>query len=388
MMLPLDEFARKAIAEAEPLSQNTEPDNLGFGWLYYGLVRNLRPDLVVAIGSRRGFMPFCAARGVQDNGRGHVLFVDPSYCGGGHPAWSGAGLWSDPGEVDARIADFGLTGWVTHLRKTSDEAFDDVRQAVENRSLQLVIVDGAHTFEQSLRDFDLYSSLMVGGLVLLHDSTNEACEVSRTVAELRSRGYPVVTIYRDVGLTLVGVSRVPVVQETWGYLVKRSNRAERLLPLAQRVIRPGDRVLEIYCGYSPLPSVLTDIQIIGWDRDPTVIARLRAEQPQHRWLQVDERQLLLAELPDEVDVLTGLGLSRSYAPWDPQLVLENVRYLLGRYAPRDCLFEAAADYNGADILDDLRTVLERLGYTCTADLIETDMEAFPRRAVLIARRDR
>lgn len=77
--LAFSDFLQKVIADAEPMGQNTSADNLGFGWIYYGLIRNLRPDFVVAIGSRRGFMPFCAARAVQDNRVGKVIFIDPSY---------------------------------------------------------------------------------------------------------------------------------------------------------------------------------------------------------------------------------------------------------------------------------------------------------------------
>src|SRR3954467_7441824 len=99
----LQDFVAKALAEAEPMSQNTSDGNLGFGWMYYALVRNLRPDFVVAIGSCRGFMPFCLARGVQDNGAGAVVFIDPSYAGDGPPGWCGQAAWSDAVDVAARI---------------------------------------------------------------------------------------------------------------------------------------------------------------------------------------------------------------------------------------------------------------------------------------------
>jgi len=42
----LADFVRAVVCDAEPLSQNTRPDDLGFGWLYHGIVRNLRPDYV------------------------------------------------------------------------------------------------------------------------------------------------------------------------------------------------------------------------------------------------------------------------------------------------------------------------------------------------------
>ena len=57
---------------------------------------------------------------------------------------------------------------------------------------------------------------------------------------------------------------------------------------------------------------------------------------------------------EEVDVVVGLEVSRGHAWQDPQRVIDNVRYLLGRYLPRDCIIETAADYYNADILEDFR----------------------------------
>jgi hypothetical protein len=370
--LGLENFAAKVLTDAPPLGQNTDAENLGFGWLYYSLVRNLRPELVVAIGSCHGFMPFCAARGAQDNGRGAVVFVDPSYSGIGHPGWGGVGAWSDPREVEARIASFGLTGWITHLRMTSDEAFPVVEAMLRGRELGLVVVDGAHTREQSLRDFERYTSLMHEGVVVFHDSTNPDCEVAGTLATLAGRRYPMLTIHRDVGLTLVDISPVPNVEATWAYLCRPSNRAQRLLPYARSILRPGDRVLDLHCGLSPLGFVLDDVEIFGCDRDPAVIRRLREELPHHRWERIDE--------------VFGLGVNRRHAAWDPQAVCENVRYLLGRYYPRACLFETAAEYDAGEILRDLAPILSRLGYACRTDDVETDLPVFSRRRVLLAER--
>src|SRR5262249_20899513 len=146
--IAFSDFIHKVIREAEPCSQNTAEGDLGFGWIYYALIRNLRPDYVVAIGSRRGFMPFCAVRAVQDNGRGKVIFIDPSYSGDGHPGWSGLGLWGDPDGVAGWIASFGLKNWVTHWKLTSEEAFPRVRDEIGGGQLGVVIIDGAHTYAQ------------------------------------------------------------------------------------------------------------------------------------------------------------------------------------------------------------------------------------------------
>lgn len=292
------------------MSQNTRPGNIGFGWIYYGLVRNLDPDFVVAIGSCAGFAPFCAARALQDNGRGKVLFIDPSYSGDGHPGWSGRNYWSNPAAVAARVAAFGLTGWFEHLKMTSEEAFPIVCDRVGDGKVGLIIVDGAHTYADSLRDFELYSGLVREGYVLFHDATSPDCEVARTLAELRSRGYALITLDIEVGLAVVEVRRPAMVRETWSYLCAESNRGELLLPFAQRLLRPGDRVLDIYCGFSPLTPLLSDVAIFGYDHDGAIVQELAARHPQHVWRQTADRQLQLAELPPEVDVVLGLGVSR------------------------------------------------------------------------------
>jgi hypothetical protein len=185
---------------------------------------------------------------------------------------------------------------------------------------------------------------------------------------------------------VVEVRRPAAVRETWSYLCADSNRGELLVPFARRVLRPGDRVLDMYCGFSPLTPLLTGVAVFGYDSDGAIVQELGACHPQHVWRQVADRQLQVAELPPEIDIILGLGVSRPHAPWDPQAALESVRYLLGRYFPRACLFETAADYYEGDILDDLAPVLSRLGYRCEADLIHTNMTSFPRRKILVGTR--
>jgi hypothetical protein len=176
------------------------------------------------------------------------------------------------------------------------------------------------------------------------------------------------------------------VRETWEYLCAQSDRGELLLPHVERLLRPGDRVLDIYCGFSPLAGLLREVEIRGFDSDGRIIEELRERYPEHRWHQISERHLPFAELPEEIDILVGLGLSRGHAPWDAQHALEIVRYLLGRYYPRACLFESAADYYDCDILDDLRATVTRLGYRCGEHLIHTNMPSFNRRKLLVCER--
>jgi len=176
------------------------------------------------------------------------------------------------------------------------------------------------------------------------------------------------------------------VTDTWGYLCRPSNHDELLAEELRTILRPKDRVLDVYCGTSPVGSLLDDVELFGCDRDPAVIQMLRARLPRHRWEAIDERELPFAPLPDAVDVLLGLGISRGCAAWDAQHVVENVRYLLGRYLPRACFFETAAHYDDAAILDEILAVLELHGYPCRETMVETDLENYASRKILVAER--
>jgi hypothetical protein len=79
----------------------------------------------------------------------------------------------------------------------------------------------------------------------------------------------------------------------------------------------------------------------------------------------------------------GLGLSKGYCSWDPQLVQPNVGFLVRHYRPRVCLFEAAADYHNGEILDAVRTILDGAGYGCREAFIQTSMNSYSRRRILI-----
>src|SRR5215471_16515938 len=119
---------RQILEHAKPLGHHEEPAtlNLGFGFIYYGLVRALRPRHVLVIGSGFGFSVVCLALGLKDNGRGSLTFVDPSYSvlrEGPLRTVGGAAQWDDPHKVREHFRRFGLERVVTHHKVTSAEFF-------------------------------------------------------------------------------------------------------------------------------------------------------------------------------------------------------------------------------------------------------------------------
>jgi predicted O-methyltransferase YrrM len=183
------------------MGQLTElgPANLGFGFLYYGLVRICQPEIVVCIGSFRGFAPVCLALGLVDNQRGSCFFIDPGAVDD---------YWHDPQTTERLTRRFGLHSRWQHLRQTSQEA---IASECLQAPIDLLLIDGDHSYAGVKFDFDQFGNrVRAGGLILLHDSISvgqgfTSWEVKQFLeAEVYGQpGYETLTLPFSAGLTLV-----------------------------------------------------------------------------------------------------------------------------------------------------------------------------------------
>ena len=160
---------------AKPLGHYEDASelNLGFGFLYYGLVRTLRPRHVVVIGSGYGFSVVCLALGLKDNGKGSLSFVDPSYSlikDGPLRTIGGTGQWGEPAKVVAHFARFGIQDRVHHYRETSAEFFERYSDR-SLPSIDLAFIDGNHSYADVRRDFaGAVTNARRNAYLLLHDT--------------------------------------------------------------------------------------------------------------------------------------------------------------------------------------------------------------------------
>jgi predicted O-methyltransferase YrrM len=161
----MEQWIQRLLADPEMVrmghGQRGEDGNLGLGWIYYGLVRALRPQLAVVIGSWRGFVPLVIAKAMSDNTEGgRVEFIDPSLVDG---------FWSDPVAVAAHFRAHDADN-IRHHRATTQ----DFVQTEAFRSLGpvgLLFVDGLHTAEQARFDHEAFRDrLTPEAAVLFHDS--------------------------------------------------------------------------------------------------------------------------------------------------------------------------------------------------------------------------
>lgn len=169
------DMLRAILTHAKPLGHREEPGtlNLGFGFLYYGLVRAVRPRHVVVIGSGYGFSVTCLALGLKDNRRGALTFVDPSYSllrDGPAKTVGGVNFWRDPERVRAHFGRFGVEDLVTHYRLTSEEFF--ARYAEWGLpKIDVAFIDGNHAYPHVRHDvIAVLQHSHRGAYLFLHDT--------------------------------------------------------------------------------------------------------------------------------------------------------------------------------------------------------------------------
>jgi hypothetical protein len=160
---------------AKPLGHNEIMDrlNLGFGFLYYGMVRSLRPKHVLVVGSGFGFSVVCLALGLKDNGKGLVTFVDPSYDvlkQGPLRTVGGRGCWSEPEKVKRHFGQFGLDALVSHYKMTNKEFFPQY-ETLGLPKVDIGFVDGNHSYENVKYDFmEILRRSKTNTYIFLHDT--------------------------------------------------------------------------------------------------------------------------------------------------------------------------------------------------------------------------
>ncbi|MCL4338900.1 class I SAM-dependent methyltransferase [Patescibacteria group bacterium] len=143
---------------------NLTTGNLGYGFIHYSLILNLKPKRVLCVGSRKGFIPAICALACQENGFGDVDFVDAGFGPDDPNNWSGIGWWKEvnPNKhfsfLDVK------KNLTTHVMTTSEFA------KRYKHKYQYIYIDGDHSYEGVKRDYSLFwPRLDKGGFMAFHD---------------------------------------------------------------------------------------------------------------------------------------------------------------------------------------------------------------------------
>ena len=164
------------------------------------LVSALRPSLLVELGTHLGESYFAFCQAIAESGAPCSAYAIDTWRGDEHTGAYGEEVFT---EVDAWNRER-YTGF-SHLLRTS---FEEAAARFEPGTIDLLHIDGLHTYEAVGRDFRTWwPRIKPGGVVLLHDIAMRHADfgVWRLWEELR-QSYPVAEFPHSCGL---GVVRKP-----------------------------------------------------------------------------------------------------------------------------------------------------------------------------------
>lgn len=139
---------------------------LGFSLIHYALIRNTRPNNILCVGSRMGFIPASLALACKENNVGHVDFVDAAYdkhMPSKH--WGGIGFWKKQ-NPKKHFNHIGVSDYITTFVMTTAE----YAKKNANKRYQYIYIDGDHSYDGVALDYSLFwPKLDKHGFMVFHD---------------------------------------------------------------------------------------------------------------------------------------------------------------------------------------------------------------------------
>jgi predicted O-methyltransferase YrrM len=191
----------------------------------YDLVRSVKPSTIVELGSHVGnsLMTFC--QGILDSKAPCTIFGIDTWTGDEQAGYYGEEVWET---LNQTVEKYFKSIDVRLVRSN----FDNQISNFEDNSIDLIHIDGLHTYEACKHDFESWlPKLAKNGLVLLHDVSSDSGYGSANYWIEIARNYPNIAFEHSFGLGVIapkGTRRVPIFTRSWS-----DRHCERYALLAQ-----------------------------------------------------------------------------------------------------------------------------------------------------------
>ena len=190
-MISNQEFIKKNITtnDGEPVpylwTHGATIEHMGDGLMVYSIIQHMRAKNCVCIGSGGGYIPRIMTQARID------LHKQKIFEGNGDYNWGDIGATyvvdacngvGGPNDLDNEESFYRKNFYPRFIKSTSEEAYYDffVRQDIK---IDVLFIDGNHSYEGVKTDFELYSNIMNDkGIIIIHD-TDETYEETLFVSE-------------------------------------------------------------------------------------------------------------------------------------------------------------------------------------------------------------
>jgi len=145
------------------------------GDMIYSITRNLNPKTVVEIGAFIGYSTICLAQAMKDNGQdeGCVYSIDP-FVFLKKASWLSKDIDNAYELAIENIREAGVESRVESIKGYSHDVAYNLLPKLDE--IDLLFIDGKHTYKAVLSDYNLYhSKVRKGGLILFHDINPKEC---------------------------------------------------------------------------------------------------------------------------------------------------------------------------------------------------------------------
>ena len=165
----------------------------------YWIIQKLRPSTFVELGTHTGNSYFSFCQSIQENNIDSKAYAVDTWEGDDHAGYYDESVFRDVHQINQSYSAFS-----TLLRTT----FDSASEYFEERSVDLLHIDGLHTYKAVKHDFETWLPKMSDtGVVLFHDTNvrRDDFGVYRLWSEL-SKEYNSLEFYHSHGLGILELS--------------------------------------------------------------------------------------------------------------------------------------------------------------------------------------
>jgi len=219
----------------------------------FWLVTTLKPSLLVELGTHHGFSYFCFCQAVADQKLSTACYAVDTWKGDPHAGHYSEDVWHRVSNINAELyADFS-----TLLRSSFNDAVDSFAEG----SIDLLHIDGGHSYAEVKNDFLTWRSRMSpNGIVLFHDIfvTEPGFGVHAFWNELKKQ-YPSFQFEHGYGLGVLCVGQEPAPSIRKLFDVSGDD-SERLF-VAQIYEELGQRLTQAEADHNEIAATRADLGV-------------------------------------------------------------------------------------------------------------------------------